>query len=143
MRASTVIAFLGGAFPIALGYALAPPPYAYCDLSSTFPVTKAYVQLASCLDCEACTIEPSRAAFTIITFSGLFLISGAFAARLAKTRSILKAIVPAAVSVTFFLMLMASNREFLLWPTLLMGAGVLGGAVLLAAAGAAVGSGDA
>ena len=143
MRARTVVAYLGGAFPVALGYLLAPPPYDWCDLNHAFPVTKTYVPGISCRDCDECAIDPTRTAFTIMTFSVLFLLSGAFAARLAKTRSILKAIVPAAVSVTFFLVFMASNRVFLLWPTLLMGAGILLVAILLAAAGAAVGGGDA
>jgi hypothetical protein len=122
---------------------MAPPPYDYCDLNSAFPVTQPYVPRAGCWDCGGCVVVPSRAVVTVITLIGLFILSGGFAARLGKTDSILKATIPALMAVTFFLILMASNRIFLWWPTLLMGVVVLVGAAIFSAAGAALAGSDA
>src|SRR5688572_4987032 len=100
---SKVIAFIGGAFPIAIGYVFAPSPkhdpgnWGPCGLESVFPVVTPFKLPEGhyCLDCYECVYEPSLVAFSILVLSGLFLLSGVFAARIAKTRSILGATIPA------------------------------------------------
>ena len=151
MRARTVVAFLGGMFPIAVGYVFAPSPNTVpglfsseedCGLDSVFPVTVPSLPL-DCYDCDGCTFHAGRAVITMLVLGTLSLLSGIFNVRISKEDSTPRAIIPAGIANAFFLVLMAVGRDFLLWPTLLTGVAALVCSIALAAAGARLAVGDA
>jgi hypothetical protein len=142
-----VIAFLGGAFPILLGYLYGPSPkhdpghWGPCGLDSVFPVREPFVLAEGsycfdCFDCYECVYESSLVGFSMLVLGGLFAISGYFVVKIARTHSIAGATIPAGVTAASFLVWMADGCDFLVLPTLVMGSLVWLSSLVLSAAGA-------
>jgi hypothetical protein len=144
VRAANILGFLGGAFPILVGYLYGPSPkhdtsgWGRCGLQSAFPVVDEPPEVATpyCLDCYECVSDPSLVAFSGGVFSVLFVLSGLFTVRIAKTRSIFLGFAPAVVTVMGLLVWMSRDGAFAVWPTLSLGAAVLCCAAVMAGAGA-------
>jgi hypothetical protein len=144
VRAANIFGFLGGAFPVLVGFFYGPSPkhdtsgWGLCGLQSAFPVVEPPQEdpPAYCLDCYECVSDASVVVFSIVVFSVLFVLSGLFAVRIAKSRSILFGLAPAVVTVMGLLVWLSRDVAFEIWPTLLVGATVLCGAAAMAGAGA-------
>jgi hypothetical protein len=144
MRVRDLLAWPGGAFPIVVGYAWAPSPkydpghWGPCDLSSVFPVMapEPHDPNALYLDWYECVYEPSLVVFSCLVLGAMFVLSGVFAALIAKSRPLVVSAVPAGITVAALLLWMTTDREFLWLPTVVMGVSVWLGAMALAALGA-------